>query len=405
VYQNVAILAVFLLFYSAIAGVVERSWISGPIVFCAAGVALGPVGFDLVRLNIAADGLRLLAEATLAMVLFTEAAKANLTIVRLNLGLPERLLLIGLPLTVLLGFAVAWLLFPGMAAVELALLATMLAPTDAALGRPVVSNPSVPAALRESLNLESGLNDGICVPVLVILLSLAVGTQIEGDTILHVARVVGEEIGIGLAVGVALTSGAALLLRHAEARGWTSEAWQEVQAVALAGACFAAAQELGGSGFIACFAGGLLLGWLMPSEKHSLLRGAEGAGEALALLTWIVFGAVVVSQMLGRVTPAALAYAMLSLTFIRMVPVFLCLRGAGVGLAESLFVGWFGPRGLASIVFAIIVYDARLPGNATLMVTVSCAVLLSVVAHGLTANPLTRALAAHTARPLKQERT
>ena len=393
-YQNAAVLAVFLLLYSVISGRVERSWISGPIVFTAAGLILGPTGLGVLHLDIATEGLRLLAEATLAMVLFTDAAKADLGVLRRNLQLPERLLLIGLPLSILLGLGVAWLIFPGLGLLELALLATMLAPTDAALGKPVVSNPAVPAATRESLNVESGLNDGICVPVVVILLGLAVGTQIEGDTFSHVGRVVAEAIGIGLVVGIVLMAGAARLLRRAQAHGWVGEGWTEVPAVALAGACFALAQALGGSGFIACFAGGLLLGRLLPQGRHALLRGAENTGETLALLTWLAFGSVAVGQVLDRLSVPVLLYALLSLTVVRMLSVFLCLLGTPVGTAERLFIGWFGPRGLASLVFAIMVFDAGLPGNRTLMTTVGCTVLLSVIAHGVTANPLTRALTA-----------
>ena len=187
--------------------------------------------------------------------------------VRRNVQLPERLLLLGLPLSILLGFGVAWLVFPGLGVLELALLATMLAPTDAALGKPVVTNPTVPAATRECLNVESGLNDGICVPIVVILLGLAIGTQIEGDAVSHVARIVAEAIGIGLAVGGVLPCGAALLLRWAKAHDWVSAGWTEVPAVALAGACFAVAQELGGSGFIACFIGGLIFGLLVPAGQ------------------------------------------------------------------------------------------------------------------------------------------
>src|SRR5262249_47953888 len=178
-YQNAAILAAFLLIYSAIAGRVERSWLSGPIVLTAAGLALGPYGLGLVRLNLGAAGLRTLAELTLAMVLFTDAANADFDIVRRSIGIPERLLLIGLPLTIVLGFVVAMVMFPGIAPLEMALLAAILAPTDAALGKPVVTNPDVPSVLREGLNIESGLNDGICVPIVVLLLGLAVGTQIE----------------------------------------------------------------------------------------------------------------------------------------------------------------------------------------------------------------------------------
>ncbi len=392
-YQNAAILAAFLLIYSAVAGRIERSFISGPIVFAAAGFIFGPDGLKVVDIGISGEGLRLLAELTLAMVLFTDAANADLSVVRWNLGLPERLLLIGLPLTIVLGFIAARIVFPSLAVLEAALLATMLAPTDAALGKPVVTSRLVPAVMRETLNIESGLNDGICVPVIVLLLGLAVGIQIEHGTALHVVLVVVEELGVGLVAGLALTGLAALMLRFAQRQRWISEHWVEIPIVALALACFAAAQAAGGSGFIACFTGGLLLNRLGPHHKEELLRGAEHAGEALALLTWVVFGGVVVARAIDRVTWAALIYAALSLTVIRMLPVYLCLLRTKTGIAERLFIGWFGPRGLATIVFAVLVLDAKLPGNDTVMLTAAWTVLLSVIAHGVSANPLVSAIA------------
>lgn len=237
------------------------------------------------------------------------------------------------------------------------------------------------------------MNDGICVPVVVILLGLAIGTQIERHSMFHVAWVVIEEIGIGLLVGTALTAASVGLLRWTTSRGWLSETSNEVFSVALAGGCFAAAQALGGSGFIACFSGGLLLGRITSAEKHALLRGVEATGDVLALLTWLAFGAAGVSQFAGQVSGRMVVYAILSLTAVRMLPVAVCLLGTGLGIARTLFIGWFGPRGLASIVFAVMVLDAHLPGNETLMATVMCTVLFSVLAHGHTANPLTRLLA------------
>ena len=226
-------LAAFLLIYSAIADRVERSLISGPILFTAVGLILGPYGLGVVRIEISGDGLRLLAELTLAMALFTDAANADFGIVRRNLGLPERLLLIGLPLTIVLGFLLAAIIFPSLSTLEMALLATMLAPTDAALGKPVVTNPAVPAVTREALNLESGLNDGICVPIVVLLLGLAVGSQIEGGTTVHVARAVIEAIGLGAVIGLALTWLTTLMLRFAERQGWISEHWVEIRSSRL----------------------------------------------------------------------------------------------------------------------------------------------------------------------------
>jgi NhaP-type Na+/H+ or K+/H+ antiporter len=390
VYSNIAILASLAFLYAIVSARVDRSWLSGPILFVAAGFLLGPAVLGVVEINIQADGLRLLAELTLAMVLFADAANANRSRILKRPGVMERLLLIGLPLTILLGFAVAWALFPGLGLIELGLIAATLAPTDAALGKPVVTNPGVPGDIREALNFESGLNDGICVPVVVLLVTLAIGTEIEGTTATHALRIVVEELGIGLGAGVAISLMASIILHHAFAARWVGEDWYDVIVVAIAVACFMAAQALGGSGFVACFAGGLVFS-APKGVKHVLLRGAEGAGSALALMTWIVFGAGVVWQMSDRITGASILYAALSLTLVRMLPVYLSLTGSSLSSADRLFVGWFGPRGLASIVFGIIVLDADLDGADTVLATIVCTVLLSVVAHGVTANPLIQA--------------
>lgn len=386
-YQNVATLAAIVLIYSVVAGRVARSWLSGPMLFTGAGIILGPLGFDVLRLDMTATDLRAVAEAALAMVLFTDAARADLRVIRRNLGLPERLLLIGLPLTIILGFLAAMALFPALDLLIAALLATLLAPTDAALGAPVVTNEAVHAETREALNLESGLNDGICVPVVIILLELVIGTEIESSTIGHVVEVIVDEIGIGLLTGVVLAATAVSILRVAACFNWTSAHWLHIPVVALAGLCFASAQALGGSGFIACFIGGLLFGYLHDRPKE-LLSGAASTGEVLAMLTWVVFGGPVLGRLLDRMTWQMLIYALLSLTLIRMVPVFLSLLGTGMSAGTKLFIGWFGPRELASIVFAIIVFDADVPGKGTLAATAACTVLLSIVAHGVTANPL-----------------
>jgi NhaP-type Na+/H+ or K+/H+ antiporter len=314
-------------------------------------------------------------------------------VLRRNLGLPERLLLLGLPLTVVLGLAAALLLFPGLGLVAAALLATMLAPTDAALGKAVVANTAVPAPIREALNVESGLNDGICVPLLLALLATSAEEAQAGISVGLVARHFAEALGIGAAVGLALAWLAAAAMRLSVVRGWLDDTWRQLPVIALALTSFALAQALGGSGFIACFVGGLLAGALARRRKHEELLAAEGAGDLLSLLTWVVFGALVVGQGLDRLSWPVIAYAVLSLTLIRMLPVWLALAGTKLRPAEKLFVGWFGPRGLASVVFAVLVLDADVPGSETLIATVACTVVLSILLHGLSANPLAARLA------------
>ena len=397
-YETLAILAIFIFLYSIASGGLERTPINGALIFTAFGLALGPMGLGVLSLDVGKEGLRTLAELTLALVLFTDASNANLGVLKKNIGIPQRLLLIGLPLTILLGFGVGVLVFDGLTLLEIAILATMLAPTDAALGKAVVTNESVPSSIREGLNVESGLNDGICVPILFVFLALVTATGVETSTPVLAMKLVAEEIGIGVAVGIGLTFLASWLGTRFADRGWVTETWRQLPVPALAVACFAVAQWLGGSGFIAAFAGGLLFGGIVKRHKHELLLAAEGTGDTLALITWVVFGAAVVGQSVESFSWEVVLYAVLSLTLIRMLPVFLVLTGMRMQASEKLFMGWFGPRGLASIVFAVIVLNEHLPGGGTIAMTAVCTILLSVVAHGVSANPLVAALAARIKR-------
>jgi NhaP-type Na+/H+ or K+/H+ antiporter len=390
-YETMALLAIFALFYSTIAGAVERAWLSGPIVFTAFGLLVGPVGLGLLDWETDRETIRTLAEITLALVLFTDAAGADFSVLKRTSDLPARLLLIGLPLTIALGFGIGLLLVETLSVFGLALLATMLAPTDAALGKAVVSNESVPDDIRQGLNVESGLNDGICVPVLFVFLALALGKAGDAGPWTLAVKLVAEEIGIGLLIGVGLTFVAARLLKLAWHRKWLTHTWIQVPVVALALACFAVAQSLGGSGFIAAFSGGLLFGSLTKDLRDEFLLAAEGTGDTLALVTWVIFGSAVVGQAVGNFTWLILLYSVLSLTIIRMLPVFLSLAGSGIDTEGKLFIGWFGPRGLASIVFAVIVVNSDLPDTGPLAMTVACTIILSIIAHGITANPWARA--------------
>jgi NhaP-type Na+/H+ or K+/H+ antiporter len=386
-YLDLVIFAVFVLIYSTIAGAVEKTWISGAIIFTAFGLLIGPIGLDLISFKADREAIRTLAELTLALVLFTDAAGADMGVLKKFEKLPVRLLLVGLPLTILLGFGVAALLFKELSLFEWALLATMLAPTDAALGKAVVTNETVPNAARQGLNVESGLNDGICVPILFLFLALATGKVDEGGHWQLAMKLVVEEIGIGLAVGLLLTALAAVLLKFGKRRNWLTEIWIQIPIVALALACFATAQSIGGSGFIAAFSGGLLFGALAKQHREEFLLSAEGTGDTMALITWVIFGAAVVSQALGNFSWVVVLYSILSLTIIRMLPVFFSLTGLKTNTEGKLFIGWFGPRGLASIVFAVIVLNANLPNGGVLAMTVVCTVILSIILHGVSANP------------------
>ena len=384
--EQLAVLALFVFLYSLVAGRLQRTVISGPMIFVSAGFVMGPYGLGWFPGGDPRTLLRTLADLTLALFLFLDAAMANLGVLRRRWGIPSRMLSIGVPGAIALGFALALLMFPSLTVYEAAALGTMLAATDAALGKPVITNPSVPVRLREGLNVESGLNDGLCVPILLVFIALEVGE--EGGVGSGLAlTLIAEELGIGLLVGVGMTAAAAWLMRKCWDADWMTDIWIQITVVALAISCFALAQSLHGSGYIAAFTGGLLFGRIAGDDTHELVHSGEGIAETLALLTWLLFGIAVVGQVYDRWHWEIIAFALLSLTVIRMLPVYLSLMGSGESRESRLFLGWFGPRGLASIVFTIIVLDAELPGGQLMALVVTSTVILSLVLHGITANP------------------
>ncbi|PYC06853.1 sodium:proton antiporter [Pseudomonas koreensis] len=391
-YQNLALLAAFLLTYSIFAGRFESRLLNGPLMFMLAGLILGPAFLGILQPRIDSHGLRILAELTLAIVLFSDAANADLKVLKAHEGLPLRLLLIGLPLTMLSGWLLAIWLFPQAPLIELALLAILLAPTDAALGKAVVTNPKVAAPVREGLNVESGLNDGICVPVLLMFLALLIEEHTQSPLSLAI-ELFFEELGIGALIGGTLTFMAWLMQRYSGKHHWQTPMWSQLTLPGLAVLCFATAQTLGGSGFIAAFVGGLLASYLFAEQKHDLLKASEEFASLLSIITWVVFGALVIPSVWSSFTVYVWLYALLSLTVIRIVPVLVSLAGTGFDFETRLFIGWFGPRGLASIVFAIMILDYPLQTGRTLVAVAACTVLLSVLLHGLSANPWVSRLA------------
>lgn len=392
IYQNLAVLAAFLLIYSLIAGRFESRLINGPLLFLLMGWLLGPGGLGLLSLSVNSEGIKLLAELTLVIVLFNDAANTNWQVLAANRALPIRLLLIGLPLTLLGGTLFGLWLYPDLPLLELAILSTILAPTDAALGKAVVSNPAVPAPIREGLNQESGLNDGICVPVLLLLLALIAPTEQHTGTGMLAMTLLLEEIGIGLLVALVLTSLTIRLLKTSYLNGWQLPLWRQLTMPGLALLCFALAQTLGGSGFIAAFVGGLLMGRRLGEHKHAYMDSCEGYGDLLSVVIWMVFGATLMPMLPMLLHWQYWLYAAASLTLLRMLPVWLSLLGTGQSFELKLFIGWFGPRGLASIVFAVMVlqHEPALLGQEPIIATVLCTIILSVILHGISANPWVR---------------
>ncbi len=382
-----ASVAVALLAYAAISGRLSGTSVTAPIVFTACGLLLGTEVLGLVDLSPLGDHVQTLAEATLAVVLFSDASRIDLRALRGEAAVPARLLGIGLPLTIALGFVLALPLLGGLGWSEALLLAVILAPTDAALGQAVVMLPGLPSRVRQSLNVESGLNDGICVPLFLVVVAVA---SVESDRLgaASAVRVLTEQIGYGALAGVLAGAAGAAALTLAGRAAHPERDWVEIVPFAAAGLAWGIAHPIGGSGFIAAFVGGVAFQLLRRDALGEVGHLIDQAGEVLGALTFVVFGAVLLGPALGRLSAAIVVYALLSLTVIRMAPVAAALVGAGLRGRTVGFLGWFGPRGLASIVFALMVAeDGGVTNAETLMTVAFVTVGLSVVLHGVTAAP------------------
>jgi NhaP-type Na+/H+ or K+/H+ antiporter len=378
---GLAVIGLSLLVVAAGSRYLSGTPVTPAMLVVAIGVIFGPLMLDRVSVPPTSSTVRSLAEATLAVVLFSDSSRVNLHALRRELSMPSRLLGIGLPLTILAGGLTAIALFGSLSISEAMIIGVVLAPTDAGLGSAVVTDERLPQIVRQSLNVESGLNDGICVPLLLILLATTAGSMT------HPARVVAEEIGYGLLFGVGAALLAAVIVRTAGRHHLIDEKWEQVLPVATTLAAYGAATALNGSGFIAAFAAGATFG-LLVRETDRLMRFTEETGLALDSVTFLIFGAVLLGPSLEHVGWRMVLYAIVSLTIVRMVPVALSLIGSHARVVTVTFLGWFGPRGLASVVFAVIVEDAGIPHASAIVSTVYLTVGLSVLAHGVSAAPL-----------------
>jgi len=387
---TLAVIAVGLVGFSVFSGKLQGTIITAPLVFIVFGFAIGEGGFSIAQLDLDHGAIHLLAEATLILVLFSDAARIDLSRLRKDHNLPVRMLALGLPLVMVTGMAVAMLLFEHFSIWEAALLAAILAPTDAALGQAVVSDEAVPVRIRQAINVESGLNDGIALPVVLFLASAASAAQ-QSSTGDWLAFAAGQLI-LGPIVGAAIGFCGARALDVAAEREWSTTAFQGIGVISVALLAFVVAELVGGNGFIAAFIGGMVFGNSVRHPCTFLFEFMATEGELLVLITFLVLGAVMLPDALQHLNWTWVLYATLSLTLVRMIPIGLSLLGTGIRLPSYLFLGWFGPRGLASILFVLLILeDAELVHGHELLSVTIITVVLSALLHGITAAPLAKA--------------
>jgi NhaP-type Na+/H+ or K+/H+ antiporter len=382
---GLALLAALIIVYALISKRLSTTFITGPMLFAAFGLLMGPEALGIIGAQQHPELLRLLFEATLVLVLFTDAMTINARSWRKETPLPGRLLGIGLPLTIGLGFGLAAAMFTQLDIWEAALVGVILAPTDASLGLAVISNPRVPESIRHALNVESGLNDGLALPLLMIFLALTEAAEGIGP-VTNPLWFITKTVILSAFIGVAVGWVGARLVAFASKRDWMATLWRQIGVLALALLAYVLSDSFGGSGFISAWVAGFVFGLVFRDRGHRSGEFAEAMGNLLTTLSFFAFGAVILGPRLGEITWQVVLYAVLSLTVVRMLPVAVSLIRSGLSRPSVLYVGWFGPRGLASIVFAtIIIEEAALPGTETIVLVMAITVGLSLLLHGATA--------------------
>lgn len=369
--------------YAVLSERLATTAVSAAMVFMLLGIVIGPAGVGLIAGSADKHTISILLEAALSLVLFTDSMSISAGDWRAKSPVPGRLLAIGLPLTIVAGAVLALLLAPGFAPFEAIAVAICLAPTDAALGQAVVSNPRVPGLIREALNIESGLNDGLALPFFI--LALAAAVEADTTTSVDVVEVFARSLLLAAVIGGVLGSVGGRVLVAAHARGWVGRQWAQIGTLAIVVLVVASADRVEASAFIAAWVGGVAFGRAVRGRVPEVGQLSEDLGSLLATLSFLGFGAMLFGPALGDLGWRAVVYAICSLTVVRLAPVALALTGSGLSRPSVLYMGWFGPRGLASIVFGLLLADAALPHGDVLVGAIYCTVALSVILHGCSA--------------------
>lgn len=374
--------------YSLLSKAISRTVLTLPIIFMAVGWAVSAPLSGLVARDAVFQSGRLLSEITLILILFADASHVRFAKLKGNVQYPLRMLLIGMPLTVIFGTLTVYAISPEGGLAMALLTAAVLTPTDAALGQSVVSSPQVPQRLGQTINIESGLNDGLALPFVLLGATLASAGLAQTDPgALALDALL--QIVIGPLVGAALGWGVARALDLARGRDLVNEAAQGVVFLTTAFTAYLLAEQVGGNGFVAAFVGGAVFGNTFRHGIHFITEFMESQGQLLTMSAFLIFGAVLLPEGLAHMTPRAVLIAVLFLTVVRVGPIVLSLTGSGLRMSEKLFLGWFGPRGIASILFTLIMIDEfDFPDKDELLACVAMTVFLSILLHGLSATPL-----------------
>lgn len=405
--EPLIVIAICIVIYGTFSARLSASAISAPMVFMLAGLISGQAGFKVFDINIDNAVLEGFGELTLGFILFADAASTNSRNLVRESRIPKRLLLVALPLTILLGALIAIAVFPNLGWQEAALIAAILAPTDAALGLAVVTSKYVPERIRQAILVESGLNDGLALPAVLLFAALAFSMMgVENQGLGYWIGFAARQVIVGAIVGAVVGGALGKFIHFADGKGWISHAFRNLTCIGVAILTLFCAHLVGGNGFIAAFVGGLVFGSFCTKRAGSLTNFVEEEGQLFSLIIFFFFGAVLLPSASEHFTTFCVLYAILSLTIIRMVPTALSLWGLNLKTPSVMFLGWFGPRGLASILFLLIAVEHEEMGRLTeIEAIVYVTVFLSVILHGATAAPFSKLYGKSSAASIDAERT
>jgi NhaP-type Na+/H+ or K+/H+ antiporter len=389
--ETVLILAAGLvLIYATFSRLAATSIVTPPMAFMLVGLLCGPLGLGLIELELDNEGVALLATVALVIIVCSDASQVDRREIRKIERLPIRLLLVGLPLTMLLGAGIAALTFQGFELAALALLAVLLSPTDAALGQAVITSEAVPAPIREALNVESGLNDGIALPPIFALMFF-LGADLGGAGSHGWLTFAALQLLLGPVAGILVGVGGGRLIDLASERKWVDPSFGRLTLPAIAMLAYGLAEAIGGNGFIAAFVSGFTLAVKTQSVREQMMDFGETEGTLLSLLVFLILGLAMIPGVVSYWDVTTTVYAVLSLTVVRMLPVAISVIGLGLDLRTTLFLGWFGPRGIASVLYLLLLVQyLGSSGYEVLIATGVQTIVLSVLLHGVTAAPLAK---------------
>ncbi|KYJ86364.1 cation:proton antiporter [Sulfurovum riftiae] len=381
-------IALVILGYGLFSRLLGKYNISGPMVFTMVGILLSPLVMGGEPIKVNGDVVQITAEITLILVLFGDSSALNLTQLKKHWRLPFRLLFVAMPITIVIATLTGIYFFPNESLLYVLLLALILAPTDAALGKIVVSDERIPKVVRNTINVESGLNDGVVFPVLLTVLAMIVSNSdtAQSGWMTYIA----QQVIIGaVAGGFAGWAGANMMMKAVK-RGWMEEQYSNLAPVALAIFSFYFAEHFGGNGYISAFFSGLFLGNTSEYLRERVENFVESEGELLVMISFLIFGLVFIPITIEYWSLKALGFAILSLTVLRMIPVIIGFGFFKIDLSTRLFYGWFGPRGIASILYILVAvgHIGGIQGHEEIFAVASLTIFLSIFLHGFSAQPL-----------------